>query len=151
MMPIQANDVRLIYASRMTTGCGPRDLENILDVSRKNNAALGVTGALCYAGCGFLQCLEGPAKAVNEIYRRITQDARNEDVMLLTYSPITERAFGQWSMAFIETEEADRLLLDRHGVTGDFDPHTLNDIQALGLLIDLARKHSALLASPTRS
>lgn len=138
--------VRLMYASRMTKECAPKDLQEILDVSRKNNAEMGVTGALCYSGRGFLQCLEGPRQAVNDLYRRIVQDTRNEDVTLIAYTSIEERAFGQWSMAYMRADEVDQALLKKHGAAENFDPYAMTGDQALGLLEDTARERAAFLA-----
>jgi hypothetical protein len=145
----QPNLVRLMYASRITKECGPKELEDILNVSRRNNKTLGVTGALCYSARGFLQCLEGSRTAVNELYRRIVQDTRNEDVTLITYAHIEERAFGQWSMAYVRADEVDQAILRRHGIAGTFDPYALNADQALGLLRDTARERAAFLARQT--
>lgn len=138
-----ASLVRLIYASRVTEECGPEELQEILDVSRRNNAAAGITGALCYSGRGFLQCLEGPRTAINEVYRRIVRDTRNEDVTLLAYAPIKERAFGQWSMAYMQTDRIGPSILGKHGVTQSLDPYSLNAEQALSLLKDVARERAA--------
>lgn len=138
--------VRLMYISRMAPKCGPKELQEILDISRKNNAETGVTGALCYSPKGFLQCIEGPRKEINNLYRRIVQDERNEEVTLLSYASIVEREFGQWTMAYVRSDEVDQAIIAKHGATAEFDPYTLNDEQALGLLKDIARERAAFLA-----
>ncbi len=138
--------VQLIYASRIAKGCGPKDLEAILDVSRKNNPSIGVTGALCYSARGFLQCLEGSRAAVNALYRRIVQDERNEDITLISYEQVTERTFGQWSMAYVRADGVDGRILNKHKVEEDFDPFTVTPKQAIGLLRDMARERAAFLA-----
>jgi len=56
------NQVRLTYVSRMTESCDMEAVEEILRVSRPQNAARGITGMLCYDPQYFLQCLEGPGK-----------------------------------------------------------------------------------------
>lgn len=138
--------VRLIYASRMTRECGPKDLQALLEVSRRNNEEMGVTGALCYSPKGFLQCLEGPADAVNEIYRRIIQDPRNENVTLIEYQSVDERQFGDWSMAYVRADEVDKAILFKHGYDDRFDPYAGTAGQALGLLQDIARERAEFLA-----
>ena len=79
------NIVRLIYASRLKKKLDHAAVEKIADVSRRNNKKLGVTGALCSSPRGFLQILEGPPEAVNELYNRIVRDPRHADVTLLEY------------------------------------------------------------------
>ncbi len=138
--------VRLMYISRMAPKCGPKELQEILDISRKNNAEMGVTGALCYSAKGFLQCIEGPRKEINTLYRRIVQDHRNEEVTLISYSSIAEREFGQWTMAYVRSDEVEQAIMVKHGATAEFDPYTLNAEQALGLLKDIARERAAFWA-----
>lgn len=143
--------VQLIYASRIAKGCGPRDLEKILDVSRKNNPSIGVTGALCYSARGFLQCLEGTRSAVNALYRRIVQDERNEDITLISYEHIIERTFGQWSMAYVQADNMDGKILNKHQVDRNFDPFSVTPKQAIGLLRDMARERAAFLAQQQKA
>lgn len=139
--------VRLVYASRMTRACSPQELVNIMESSRKNNYEAGLTGALCYSGRGFLQCLEGSRQYVNEVYRRIVNDPRNEDVTLIDYAVVEERIFGRWSMAYIRSDAIDKMILVKHGLTASFDPFALTPDQALGFLYDTAKERAAFLAS----
>ena len=51
--------VRCVYASRAATALTSAMLEDILERSRINNPANGITGILCYSGDVFIQVLEG--------------------------------------------------------------------------------------------
>ncbi len=126
--------VRLVYASHLAEGCGPAELGKILDVSRKNNRDIGVTGALCYSEMGFLQCLEGPAAPVNELYRRIARDDRHVDVTLLDYTSIDHRDFGRWSMAYVRDDEIDGQILLQIRGSDTFDPFNLAPGEAVDFL-----------------
>lgn len=55
--------VQLTYASHATQTLGPADVKDILQTSQRNNAAVGVTGALCLANGIFLQQLEEIGRA----------------------------------------------------------------------------------------
>lgn len=79
--------IRLIYASR-TRSLGTMDVKDILERSRQNNTALGVTGALCLSNGIFLQRLEGDRMVVNTLYHRILQDARHYDPAILDFQKI---------------------------------------------------------------
>ena len=138
--------VRLLYVSHLSKDCGPDDLEKILAVSRKNNRASGVTGALCYSARGFLQCLEGPAAVVNELYRRIARDDRHLDVTLLDYADIQDRAFGNWSMAYIREDEIDGDILRRIRGADSFDPFDMAAGEAMDLLKEVVRERTEFLA-----
>lgn len=74
-------------------------VEDILRVSRRNNAAAGVTGLLLFDGRRFLQALEGEATVVDTTYQRIKADPRHRAIVLLSSNEVSSRAFGDWSMA----------------------------------------------------
>jgi len=129
--------VRLIYVSVMTEACDTEALENILKVSRENNNKHGITGVLCYDLTYFLQSLEGPRTAVNELYTNISRDARHQYLTLLEYADIEERAFGEWSMGFIYGSSVDKELLDKYSFGGGkFNPFVLNGKQVRNFLLD---------------
>ncbi len=67
--------IRLIYISTARSELSTVELEGILRISRRNNAAVGVTGLLIVGGRRFLQALEGPADAVVQTYDRIKAEA----------------------------------------------------------------------------
>lgn len=76
-------------------------LEGILAAARRNNARVGVTGALLYSARRFAQVLEGPAEAVEAIFETIQCDTRHDQIAVLEVSSPAERAFADWSMAFV--------------------------------------------------
>lgn len=96
---------RLVYYSHTRIdGSLDREVQAILQSSRRNNAAAGVTGALMFnAGC-FAQVLEGPLGAVEAVFERIQQDPRHAGVSVIDSSPIDERRFANWAMAFVGAE-----------------------------------------------
>jgi hypothetical protein len=126
--------VRLFYVS---TAVGPQTTAvtgSLLEHSRKNNLADGVTGILCQGKGLYLQVLEGPRAAVNRIYQRIGQDSRHNRVELLTYEHIKQRQYGKWSMALIDLSASDPMVLMNHT---DFDPYAANDVAMTRNLVDL--------------
>jgi hypothetical protein len=62
--------IQLTYASRTSRNISQSDLAEILAASQRNNARVGVTGALCLANGIFLQQLEGDRAEVNRLYHR---------------------------------------------------------------------------------
>lgn len=91
---------RLIYISSTRTPFTPSELDEILRISRRNNAAVGVTGLLVAGGRRFLQVLEGPDAAIDIVFARIKQDKRHHAVVILSRTEIAEASFGQWSMGY---------------------------------------------------
>lgn len=78
--------IQLTYASRCTHALGPADVKDILRASQRNNASLGVTGALCLSNGIFLQQLEGDRVAVNALYHVPPHSER--------YAPLRHGHFG---------------------------------------------------------
>ncbi len=92
---------RVTYVSR-ALATSRADLDAILAVARRNNAAMRVTGAMMLTNKHFAQVLEGPPDAVEEIFERIQMDDRHTAVAVLEVTDVTARAFDAWSMGFIE-------------------------------------------------
>ena len=97
---------QLVYISTSRSEISPDLLREILAVSQRNNARVGVTGLLVCGGNRFLQVLEGPVAAVCDTYERIQQDQRHFATVVLTSRRVSARAFGEWSMAFKEGARA---------------------------------------------
>jgi hypothetical protein len=103
--------MRLIYYSRNLIPGSPEEvaseIRGILDVSVRNNARCGVTGALLFnRGC-FAQVLEGRQGDVEATFERIQCDPRHSDVQVLQFDRVAERGFGSWSMAFVGADMID--------------------------------------------
>lgn len=90
--------IRLLYISTSRQVVTPELLAGILRASRRNNAAIGVSGLLIVGGRRFLQALEGPTDAVLTTYRRIHADPRHFAVVELARKSIAERQFPAWAM-----------------------------------------------------
>ncbi len=90
--------IRLLYISTARQPITPLIVDQILRTSRRNNAAVGVTGLLVTGGRRFLQALEGPEEAVEATYDRISADARHFAVVQLVRETIDTRQFAQWAM-----------------------------------------------------
>ncbi|MGI4765000.1 MAG: BLUF domain-containing protein, partial [Janthinobacterium lividum] len=105
---------RLVYTSRNLLAGGESEqsaaVGAILAASKRNNARVGVTGALLFNAGSFAQVLEGPRAAVETTFERIQRDARHSDVSVLQCDPVVERGFPNWSMAFVGQSAQGRAL-----------------------------------------
>ncbi len=88
------------YSSRAAKDFSDDELAELLDVSRRNNARLGLTGVLLYRDGRFLQYLEGPEPVVSERIDIIAADPRHDDFQIRFRQPISARLFPSWSMGF---------------------------------------------------
>jgi hypothetical protein len=80
-------------------------LLELLEKSRKNNAKLGITGMLLYKDGEFMQVLEGEEKAVRSLSKRIAEDPRHTNFIILMDRVCTQREFPDWSMGFTNLDE----------------------------------------------
>jgi len=99
--------IRLLYLSQASPGISDDEIQNILQVARSNNKALGITGVLVYGGGIFMQVLEGPEQAVLRLYVRILDDPRHTGGQIIHITPANEQIFQRWSMAIIKSDPLD--------------------------------------------
>ena len=113
-MPFQ-----LTYHSIATPGLTEQDIKDIMDVSTKNNAELGITGCLMYYKNFFLQILEGEEETVLDLYEKIRHDHRNDQVTLLSTDTSDSPIFKEWAMAYYHVPNGDNLSDDELKVKQD--------------------------------
>ncbi len=101
----EANLVSIVYVSSGVRQFEKQGVIDILQVSRRNNTRLGITGILVYQDGNFMQVLEGTEQDLSELMRSIERDDRHRGVIVLLKKAITERQFPQWSMAFKDLNE----------------------------------------------
>lgn len=88
---------QLIYTSE-PFGYDSATLSAILLIARRNNARLGITGALICRHDIYLQLLEGESAAIDALFARIMVDDRHLDVTQLSRAEVADRVFPQWAM-----------------------------------------------------
>jgi hypothetical protein len=97
------------------------DLEQLLEVCRRNNGNAGVTGILLYKSPWFFQILEGEPVVLDALFDKIVLDKRHKRIMKIIQEPIEARDFGEWTMG-----RADLSLRDLKRIPG------LNDFFSRG-------------------
>ena len=76
------------------------EVASILETSQRNNARVGVTGALFHNGVFFAQVLEGKFIEVQRVFERLQLDARHSDLVVLQSGYVNQRDFAGWSMTY---------------------------------------------------
>lgn len=129
--------VRCLYASRPTEPLSGPFLDAILEQSRKNNPALGITGLLCVSKDLFIQVIEGGRDEVCDLFNAIVRDDRHQQVRLLIYEEIDERQFGNWTMAQVNVSKLNPVMLLKYFKRAELDPFSSSGKATLALLTDL--------------
>ena len=101
----------LVYVSSAVELFSDAALNELLEKSRTNNSARGVTGLLLYKEGNFMQFLEGPKEQVLEVMNKVKADPRHRGVIVLLQEEHEGREFEEWSMGF-------KKLHGEKGVTG---------------------------------
>jgi hypothetical protein len=92
--------IQVLYSSKTKTDISQNEINDILEVSRKNNQKNKVTGILLYRNREFLQLLEGERINVYYTLKKIMEDQRHTNVNVFYENEIQKSLFNNWSMAF---------------------------------------------------
>lgn len=98
---------QLVYQSSPTVAVTSQQLQLLLPAWRATNHAAGISGLLLYGDEGIMQVLEGEPDQVHAMYHRIAHDVRHYNVQIIADELVSRRAFGQWSMGFVQLEAPD--------------------------------------------
>ena len=138
---------QLLYSSRVVTEPELDDLQSLLAGARARNARLGITGLLIYGSQRFVQILEGPIDAIDEVFADIREDRRHTSVVTMHETFIDFRSYPKWAMAF---QCSDR--------TGNSTFHELDELELRDapppLLIEPIVRNlavDAMMSTPTKN
>ena len=101
--------LQVLYVSRIAEGLTDRDIKSILQISRRNNRKLDVTGCLLMPRHYFAQVLEGDADDVGRLSACVSTDARHGDYRVVL-DRLTSRQYKGWEMGMIQSEDLDDTL-----------------------------------------
>jgi len=139
---------RLVYASKNLLQGSDAEIaqavSQILDASQRNNARVGVTGALMFNAGAFAQVLEGPQQGVESTFERIQCDPRHGDVTVLQCGSAESRSFTNWSMAFVGQSDAGRARWNGIAAASGFDLTRLDGDAVFAMLHGLVLDEEGL-------
>ena len=108
------------YLSQSKLDWTDEAIDELLERSKRNNATRRITGAMIYANGYFMQLIEGPQIAVDELYSAIEADPRHEVLSLLHNQEIKDRHFSDWAMEYRDSDDlGERALMTIHAAKQD--------------------------------
>jgi hypothetical protein len=128
--------VRLLYVSQPVGPVTTAVTSSLLSLSSRYNKQANISGVLCQGTGLYMQVLEGERTKVNQLFGKIMADKRHEHVELLSMEDITERQFGQWSMALVHLSKDDPMVKMGHP---EFDPYAASSSDAMKLIQSLIK------------
>lgn len=135
---------RLMYRSDATEIVDRELLRDIESVSKIHNKEHSITGLLVATEHQFLQVLEGPQSAIDQLYSRIVRDPRHNNCTIIAYHSIVRRVFDDWSMRSVGLgffgKWLDQWLEERYGSTEGSIVLPDDEATAYALLGDVQRR-----------
>lgn len=108
------------YLSQSKLDWTDEAIDELLERSKRNNATRRITGAMIYANGYFMQLIEGPQIAVDELYSAIEADPRHEVLSLIHNQEIKDRHFSDWAMEYRDSDDlGERALMTIHAAKQD--------------------------------
>jgi Sensors of blue-light using FAD len=133
--------IRLIYVSRAVEPQTGTLTESILRKAHAWNRQNDITGVLCQGQGVFLQVLEGDRGKVTSLYARIHADPRHRDLELIHCESITQRRYGDWSMAHVQLSDVDP---QTRIVWPEFDPYSPSGLRVMARIDELIAQGRAV-------
>lgn len=133
--------IRLIYVSKAVEPQSSTLIDSVLRKAHAWNTENDITGVLCEGQGVYLQALEGERGKVTRLYSRISADPRHTDLELIHCECITERRYGEWSMARVSLSDVDpqtRIVwpeLDPYSASGMVVMAKIDELVARGKLV----------------
>ncbi|MBP6458927.1 MAG: BLUF domain-containing protein [Crocinitomicaceae bacterium] len=97
--------LELVYKSKAKENISQTEIDAILETAQNFNKTYELTGCLIFHNNSFIQLLEGDENEIRNLYTRIINDTRHNNVELLYEKTKTQRNFDNWVMAFINLDE----------------------------------------------
>ena len=98
----------LIYVSRAAGNLSDAEYFDLETTSIVNNTRNQITGVLFFDNRNFMQIIEGPKAAIDQVMARIHQDPRHDSIVVHSEGVKLERSFPDWHMAFSDLRDANQ-------------------------------------------
>jgi hypothetical protein len=99
---------QVVYISQATGTFTESELNELVEVSRRNNKRHGITGAMLYLENAFIQVIEGEDAAIGQLLDKLRADTRHRNIRILSDNLAQVRNFQNWSMGIVKAAEVDR-------------------------------------------
>ncbi|KJV38814.1 BLUF domain-containing protein [Brevundimonas sp. KM4] len=97
---------RLVYRSQVENVPPEVTLERIFRISVPKNARLQITGALGFSGRNYIQLLEGPRPALDDLLQSLRAEPRHSNLRVLLRGSSQRQLLPNWSMARVDLARA---------------------------------------------
>lgn len=106
----------LSYVSVARRPVHSKELAELAEKYRRNNARNDITGMLLYHDLRFMQVIEGPMSNIRTLFENIKSDPLHDQILKIFEDPIQNREFLNWSLGVVNGSSLgleDQTLLNR--------------------------------------
>ncbi len=100
------------YTSLAALDLDEDQLRAIHNAARDLNGIDGISGMLLFNGTHFLQWIEGPPDAIDELLERLRRDPRHSGFEIRDERMADDRIFGDWTMKLVRVRSSFLLAQD---------------------------------------
>jgi len=130
---------RIKYISQFSRSLTEADISTLVEQAARSNSQKGITGALMISGRLFFQIIEGPAEAVEELWKAIYRDSRHKSVLLLnTEDRVARRLFPDWAMKKFDLDASSEFRMEPLRLILETILESQNRVQRLTELLERA-------------
>lgn len=126
---------QLIYVSTASRAIAGGEVFDIVQKSALRNVERGITGFLFFLDGLFIQYIEGPDAALDDLLHDLARDSRHHSIEILGRRECEQRSFPNWKMKRLQASNGTQ-------PAGEMVEH----MRALGVPADLARAVERYLA-----
>lgn len=96
----------MAYISRITSAglLEASTLNDIAEISIRNNKLNNITGILCYGNGYFFQFIEGSEQSLTNLKNELLCDNRHQNMNIVFFEKIESRSFPNWAMQSLVLE-----------------------------------------------
>lgn len=95
---------QLIYVSDAREAMSQDSIELLLKRCRHHNDERNISGLLLYSGGHFIQLLEGHQPVLANLFAKISDDERHQNVQQMYFAAANERLFPDWRMGLLNLD-----------------------------------------------
>ncbi len=128
----------LIYRSQAKVDLTPEMLSELVEKAKLSNQQHEISGLLFYDHPYFFQALEGPEESIKALFKKISQDPRHGNVVLLGHEVISDRKYPNLGIHLLDLKKLhiSDISLDSYRSENNLHPINKNSINKIEKFIN---------------
>ncbi|MCB4808096.1 BLUF domain-containing protein [Tamlana sp. 62-3] len=99
----------IAYKSKVKSGLSILSTEMVFKETLSNNFKHNITGVLVKNKDIFFQIIEGDSNLINQLFKKITNDSRHNNIIQLVNGSISSRSFSNFKAGYTVIEDSESI------------------------------------------